>query len=817
MPQKVIKFTGINRKINEFNCSGESEELINLRLDERGGLGVVKPKHVIEQNIRYSHYYVHSFGDTNNHIAIIDDGPVVWLKQTEPVGSVFITRAFVGKNVSITSAGNVLLVYCEDEKKQLAFRFENEKYVSFDIGMKPIIDARVAYITDASTIKNSVTADASTVGALNEAMGKAASGFYNKYPNGLCGLSIIGCTYELKDGSEIWSTAFVVADSSIENSSEPTISGNDVTVYGARRVFYQITLGDVDTEEIKSINVYATRPVFPYEVVDGAGELLSHSITKTPIDETNLAGQVMFYMGSLNPKDTYHSLALELGKELPAEDIMDVTAGCIERVGDTVSYNNRFHYYRSETQHVLQVPTVSRLSDSRNTTSPFWVPFVKFDNKWYIIKKTYKFSETLENDYIYPLSGVEQLAFVKANVNTSDNVTFPYDEMFYVDLKDSSAYNYSYAFKFKAEDKKVASVFLEKARENGQAWDLETSNKVTLKKETNAINVSAQFNPFVFPVEYSYSFSGEIKDITTSYLPISSTQVGQYPITVFTSNGIFALEQGNGSVLYSNIVPLQPQVIEGKATATPYGTFFVSSRNLYALMGRETINISSILNGDIEENIRNAHQYTMVCGGYFDGGHNFINSLSKENFEDFIANTTLVYDQLNNELIISSNDEAASYSYVFSLNTKSFHKIDKRYLPTNNGARYLIEVNNGVKSVVDSHTEEDATQHILLQSRPIPLEAFFTHIQRLILLLDTKLDDEQKHNISLLVFGSDDLDNWKAQICTQKRNTSLRQIRTNKAFKSFRDYVFIICGVVDTNSDISELIADYTVTNRRLG
>jgi hypothetical protein len=386
--------------------------------------------------------------------------------------------------------------------------------------------------------------------------------------------------------------------------------------------------------------------------------------------------------------------------------------------------------------------------------------------------------------------------------------------MFYVKLKESSAYNYSYAFNVKPSIENAGQFESDMAAVN-QEWgrDFVYDKKVFWKKETNSINVSAQYNPFVFPVEYSYIFSGEIRDITTSYIPISATQIGQYPITVFTTNGIYSLEQGNGAVLYVNTVPLQPLVIEGKAVATPYGTFFKSSKNLYVLSGRDVANMSAVLDGERETAIRDLDAYKVLCRTY-GVFHDFSFSLSREDFDEHIVDATLAYDPLQNELYINSGHPNHEYSYVLNLDTKMYHKVSRRYYVAQNGGRYAIEETYKL-SIVSLHDEDKTTQPILLQSRPLSLEEYYTHIQRLLMHVDVHLQGEQY--LCLSVFASDNLYDWKCIMSSQKKETILRQIRTNKAPKSYRDYIILITGMVDTNTDLSDLIADYTVVNRRLG
>lgn len=829
MPQKVIKFTGINRRVNEFQNSGACEELINLR-PEVGGHKIIKHKQKVLSGVEYDAIYTHSFGETTNYV-VVTNGVVKWC-DSEFKSFSSITSEFQNKTgVSVSSAGNVLIVYCEENNEQRVYKFEDSRYNTFDFFVNKITDAKVRYSYSSTlTANNSAVAEAENEGAYNEALAKASSGFYAKWKNGLAGVSVIGCAYELEDGSEIWSTSFVVANTTkLLYYKEPSVDANNdkkVIVYGASNVWLDLTFAGTKTGLVKSINVYATRPVFPYEIkfteYDGGEKYMAH---KTTLDEQNLGGQVMYYIGKVSPNVKTAALALEFG-DIAGNDILNVNAGCIERVGKTISYNNRFHFYRSNVEHVLQFPTSSleytqHVSGADTQYSP-WIAYININNSWKLINKVYMFREETGfvgkfsniHDVIYPMAGVSEVRFIKGSLVNDVTFSTSYTEMFCVKMQDSSAYNYSYAFDVVPDIVSVGSFYNEIQRAN-QLWGSFDEN-VLLKNEINAINISAPFNPYVFPVNYSYGFGGEIKNITTSYLPISSTQAGQYPLTVFTSNGIYALEQGGGDVLYSNIVPLQPQVIDGDAVTTPYGTFFVSSKNLYMMLGRETINVSQALDGEMELNLRNNDDYQKLCCSNRSILYNFSSLLSDKDFYKFISDVTMLYDQLNNELIISSNDENIKYSYVFNLGTKAFHKINKKYLGTQNGARYAIELRGDSKNIVDMHTEEEVDeQSILLQSRPLSIEAFGAHIQRLIMLIDAKLKGDQY--LFLSVFGSDNLYDWKCIISAQKHDTVLRQITTNRAAKTYRDYIILINGVVGTDTDLSEIIADYTVVSRRLG
>ena len=813
MPQKVIKFAGINRAVNEFQNTGACEELINLRPKVGGGHNVIKDKNVVLANVQYDSIYEHSFGDTTNLIAT-REGRVFWVKEDGKEDVITYDLEYEGNAVTVCSAGNVLLAYSETLGEQKAFKFESGAYKPYEFKLRRISSVKMNERTDVAYSYSAIAED-DTVAAYNAALQTAASGFYSKFPNGLCGAAVIGCTYELEDGSETWSTGFIVADSekicTFDIAPTATVSEKKVIVKGINNVRVTIFFDGEQSTSVRKINIYASRPIYPYEV-SRVGSF-DAGFTKKSLEDLRLDGQLMYYQGSVEPAEESATITLNFGPTQAGEAVMKVMSGCIERVGDAIAYNNRFHYYRSKSVHFVQTPTVSSLVGTKETGGTVWVPHVLINDKYIRVDSWVKIYESMPNDFIYPMAGVKKLAFVQADL-VDGNPVMRYNEMFTVDLKDSSAYNYSYAFNV-TPDIVSNEAFKDEVMESGQHESYPISQSVLWKKEYNAINVSEQYNPFVFPVNYSYSFGGEIKDIVTSYHPISATQVSQFPVMVFTTGGIYALEQGDGTTLYRSTTPLSPYSITDKALATPHGTFFMSSKNLYLLYGSETVCVSGALNGHVDKDIRNNASYPVICSNQLLGEFNFESVISPWDFEVMSSSAILNYDALRNEVYISFGASDASFSYVFNIDTKEFHKIGKAYKRGHNGARYAIEEKGGVKSIVDLLGEHDADQYIFLQSRPFSPEVFYTHLQRLILHTDATLAGNQHMRVS--VFGSNNLKDWKCIISAQKKDISLRQIRTNKAATSFKEYVIIISGLVNTATDLSDIITDYTVVTRRLG
>lgn len=812
MPQKVLRFSGINRKINEFQGNGACEELINLR-PTASGLEIIKPKKRKLTNVPYD-VYTHSFGDKSLLIGVSAGNPFQ-IKLIADDGGISNIGSFVGEGTdySIAFLGNQLLI--SNGSSMYVYAYKDGKYVQTDASVPDDLDIQYAVSTGSGyTADVALTNTDPKSEEFKEEVHKNWSAAIGQHTskNETFGAVLVAFNISLADGTEFWTNKWIHINPFhyMPNADGKKMiyyekDGNKRFTFNSYDINFTISLKKMSSSSVDNlvskVNVYATRPVFPYNldtmvsIVDSTHDKAIHAYASN-LEESGVTKQLLYFQKSIPISKIENgdvSFKLEFSDTQAGEKVLEIDNGTIKRSGKIASYNNRAHIFDSYSTIYPQSVVCSS-----STGYPFQTQeaYVHIEcNERTVILKTKALVPSLSGAgnkiaVFYPDARAKKILIATDSSNTAYCT---------VNLEESSRYNLAfgeaeYVASYDTEDKKTTSNILH---------------------EANTINVSAQYNPFVFPVEYSYAVGGIIRDLATSYLPISSTQVGQYPLNVFTTNGVYAIEQGNGTSLYSNIVPLQPLVIDGKSVATPVGTFFISSRSLYLLSGREAVNLSYVLNGERELTLRDTEAYKRLCLDKTGTFHDYSHLISNEDFEDFVDDAVLTYDQLNNELIISSGNPSVSYSYVLNLDTKAYHKIGRRYIGSQSVARYAIEAQGSSRNLVDMHIEENSVQPILLQSRPMPLDALFSHIQRLVLLADARLRDGQK--LCLSVFGSDNLHDWKCIISSQKHNTVLRQIRTNKAAKSYRDYIFLISGTVDTNTDLSDLIADYTVVARRLG
>lgn len=825
MPQKVLKFTGINRKVNEYQNSGACEELINLR-PMPNNTEVIRPKKIVFANTEYD-VYNHSFADESLFIGIVRKTKLEICIIHEDESVTPIDSLDWDNNYRVAFVGNMMVLSNDSEIK--AYSYVNGEYtrveavVPDDIQVKAKVDVGYGYHGNTSKTYAEITSNAEFDADLMTNWSSAVS--RNGRANEIFGPVVIAFNYELEDGTEFWTNKWIYLNPFLNHAVYNREDGREKIYYyntssGGAFIFdsykVDITISKQQMSKdgvknlVRNVNVYASRPVFPYDINDKTYGSEAHNTEVWAkvynIAESGVTNQQLYFQQSIPVSQIEKedvSVKLNFKAAQIGERILNIDNGPTKRVGDMVSMNNRIHFFNSSVSLFPQSVTCwseasvqYKLYEERNA-----YVHLECNDSTVVLKTKALFPKN--NAVQSPITELKMLSCCYPDARAKKILIECPELSAYSTINLTASSSHNFAFGESVYPNQIE--YIEDIHE--------TSNII---HESNTINISSQYNPFVLPVKYSYSVGGKILDLTTSYLPISATQIGQYPLTVFTSNGIFVMEQGSGDVLYSNVVPVQPQVISGKAKSSPYGTFFVSSNNLYVLSGREATNVSYALNGDRELNIRGSKAYKSLCCDATGPLHDFTSLLSNEDFNEFIHDVVLTYDQLNNELYISSKKPEIGYSYVFNLDTKVYHKVNKRYLESSNGARYVIEIGDGVRNVVDLHTEIDSSvQPILLQSRPFSLEMLYTHIQRLQMFVDAKLGEGQ--NLCLSVFGSDNLYDWKCIISAQKQDTVLRQITTNRAAKSYKDYVILINGTVSTDTDLSDIIADYTVVSRRIG
>lgn len=145
-------------------------------------------------------------------------------------------------------------------------------------------------------------------------------------------------------------------------------------------------------------------------------------------------------------------------------------------------------------------------------------------------------------------------------------------------------------------------------------------------KQSAKMMVSQMDNPFSFDPIHTYAVGANgktvILKVEAAADQITETRFGDHPLLLFTTDGIYALEQGSGEVLYSRALMISKDEIAGScATLSVKGlVFFVSQRGLMVVRGRTTDIISEPLHGSTVDNGKNGvsvQEYIVGSGLYY--------------------------------------------------------------------------------------------------------------------------------------------------------------------------------------------------------
>ncbi|MCH5329014.1 MAG: hypothetical protein J1E02_08325 [Coprobacter sp.] len=114
----------------------------------------------------------------------------------------------------------------------------------------------------------------------------------------------------------------------------------------------------------------------------------------------------------------------------------------------------------------------------------------------------------------------------------------------------------------------------------------------------NKLRVSALDSPFSFPVELTYTVgTGIITGMAAATEALSQGQFGQFPLYIFTTDGIWTLETGTDTVVYARQTPLSRDICSNPDSITPLDSaiVFATVKGLMFLSGSRIIPFSEAI------------------------------------------------------------------------------------------------------------------------------------------------------------------------------------------------------------------------------
>lgn len=700
-----LNFKGIVRNTSpQGNTDGNCEEIINLRFDN-DSWQIIGKKQPILEGIEFEKVYVHKYESFENFIGI-KNNKVIWFasQQGNTIENKNQEICSITGQVKFCQLNNILLVKGDNFISKVVF--ENKAYNTVIFELPDIPDSGIMLVSNIQPAQNEFTLLNIHTNKYEEmkAAREMIRGLINKEKaknsEFMEGYVFLCTTYQLFDGSETKpSTPILVKVSEfvselIGAESEPQYDSSDSNVTARIRVgnmkLQKLRVKIVNNlpekyrDIITKVNLYATPAcsfydmdeIYPEKVKqEGMMEGRDHIVVKEkalkPVDVEKL---LFFKVGSADAMEKETEMFTVKNDTLTTNETMPVDAsGWMNTTGNMFIYNNRLHLYNTRQSLVdswmLGYSWQVRKSFEQQGELREMVAFVylKVNGKKMVMRYdcmcTIKNSSTIEFPKVisFPDSRAYQIEFYDRHQKCTPVI---------INLKPSATYNFAFGFPEKTE------VLLNVNGE--QPVFPSVSNEI---EDTTNLIVSEVLNPYYFSPEHSYLMPGEIINLAVNTEQISTSQIGQYPLYAFTTEGIYALQVGDGKILYSNVIPISAEIaVEGSPVLqTKYGVIFATTKGLKLIAGQQIANFSEPMNGEIDLDIRNNQDYSRANNN--EKAYNIIPYLSAVPFSEYIRESVMGYDITEDEVIISNN--RYNYSYVFSLKTNTWHKITEVFTDFN--------------------------------------------------------------------------------------------------------------------------------------
>jgi len=853
MSQQTIELSGIVRNLpDNVVKDGTMQELINLRPRD-GALRVVGKKsrttspmsdvifiHVINDNVKV---HVGTSKGTVRYCVSIDG----------IMGASTYTPVPASEEMSFAALKNALMIsnHTLETTIVLLFDVDTNQYLIFENGI-PDIQVVVGNVS-VPTDDWSDTVDTSLQGDYNEAMlAQYVMAQKQEAENGyLTGLVLIRFAWELFDGTiikhtiptKVTASVLTVTGALVGSAWQVTrnfIAKNIAfTIFGADAAF-KTKYKDV----IRGLKVYVTQPRSPEMIKTGETRTIEYHERPDTLWGYILRGSnpnAIRYTYDVANLSTYKPDPASVNEYYLLKDykLEELTAGSpVTITNDTVldlalreqiSIDNMTHHtiyaeYLYNYNERVFLGNIKTNLYSGNVINFLTVPDAPYatDAEYFV---------ALEFDLMSASRGTRTVMTPWQSINTYDTgLTKMYFKIGHLSdywgYPDARATNARVLIKLGATIKKVADpVRLTSNQILNFAFSPSVQYQVTFSTlsdytpvagknsywDYNRVQATELNNPFYFPAINSYRVgSGKVIGMSTNMTALSQGQFGQFPIFVFSSDGIWTMNIGSGETLINTITPLSRHVCNNPESITPIdgGTAFTTTKGLFIISGTEVIEISDLAEGKHNSRITGTLNYEAIANN--PNLYQIKDYLCAVPFLTYISGAKIAWDHAEDhkELIISN--DSYNYSWVYNLPSKMWYKISQVWenfvndYPKTYG--FKIE---GLGYYMDDLTEEDYSEYIPvhIETRPIKLSTkAFKMINRILVQGDLS-DPESPFSINL--FGSTNNITWHLMNNGRIISNGYLPLLIGRTTFSCRYYILVLGGKVDENFYLTHVEVDF--------
>lgn len=331
--------------------------------------------------------------------------------------------------------------------------------------------------------------------------------------------------------------------------------------------------------------------------------------------------------------------------------------------------------------------------------------------------------------------------------------------------------------------------------------EIQEENYDNITIEKNKIYTSEVNNPFFFPLSGRNSIgTGDIIAISSNTKAISPGQFGQYPMIVFSTDGVWAMQVA-GDGLYESIHPISKDIcVNPNVLQTNGPILFATDNGLYSVISESVEHISQIMKG--APDIMDIPEVDSTYGFLMNSAQ------SDESFNSFLKDAIFSHDYINNRVVIYNPEK--DYSYIYCMDCGMFAKmvIQKEGVPTRIQSVVKAYPELYMQSGTDIYTfvhDKDILESIPTKGIAITRPMSFSDPLAMKVINDVRLIYRKRNNgtrCRYAMFVSNDGNIWSLR-------TSLR----GRSFKYFRFAIYT--ELADTDALVAmSVMFDYRRTNK---
>lgn len=303
----------------------------------------------------------------------------------------------------------------------------------------------------------------------------------------------------------------------------------------------------------------------------------------------------------------------------------------------------------------------------------------------------------------------------------------------------------------------------------------------------NVLKASSANNPLYFPSVQTYTVgTGFIRNVSTNALRMSDGQFGQYPLYVFTNEGVYSLDTGT-ELAYNAQSPASMEIPTSDIVcAIPAGVVFIGKRGVFIIGGQEAMNISKQL------------EQVQLSMNIQPSGMDFLSKL--ETLKE------MLYDARMNELILVFSDE----NLVLNITDSSWYISTETVDIEVKNANPELKVLDGM-TIKDYSQPESNTAACKLITRPMYMGMDeVKNVQRIILRGLFYGMEHNTENSCVSVYGSrDGVEMVKLRgmtIPADKQPQNRKDCDMGMMMRAtYRNYVVAVDATLDEKSEIRSI------------